>query len=203
MGATMTYRTGNKRTRSVSPSRGRGFTLIELILVMALLTIVLSIGAPALGRFFHGRTLDSEARRFLSLTRYGQSRAVSEGMPMLLWIDAEQGRYGLHAEAGYLAVESSGREEDDPRAVEFTLHDELAIEVEQAEVRTLVRQYDVPIPLANRLPEIRFTPDGFISETSPEGVLIREDDDQGIWVAQNWNRSHYELQTNHVRYVRR
>src|SRR5207249_2115896 len=55
------------------------FTLIELILVMALLAIVLAVSAPALSTFFQGRTLDSEVRRFLSLTRYGQSRAVSEG----------------------------------------------------------------------------------------------------------------------------
>ena len=43
----------------------RGFTLIELILVMALLTVVISLTAPRLSRFFHGRTLDSEARRLL------------------------------------------------------------------------------------------------------------------------------------------
>ena len=78
--------TGNSRTRSAD-ARGRGgFTLIELILVMAVLAIVLAIIAPSLGNFFRGRTLDSEARRFVSLTRYAESRAVSEGSPMLLWM---------------------------------------------------------------------------------------------------------------------
>src|SRR5437667_3469223 len=62
----------------------RAFTLIELILVMALLVIVMAVSAPALSNFFRGRTLDSEARCFMSLTRYGQSRAVSEGIPMVL-----------------------------------------------------------------------------------------------------------------------
>ncbi len=62
------------------------FTLIELILVMAMLAIVISVALPSLKGFFRGRNLDSEARRFLSLTRYGQSRAVSEGVPMVLWI---------------------------------------------------------------------------------------------------------------------
>src|ERR1035441_8861833 len=76
----------------------RAFTLIELILVMALLTIVISLTAPKLSRFFHGRTLDSEARRLLALTRSGQSRAVSEGVPMDLWVDAELGMFGLEAE---------------------------------------------------------------------------------------------------------
>jgi type II secretion system protein H len=202
--AAMTLRTGNRTSRSARRgTRSAGFTLVELILVLAVLTIVLSFGAPSLARFFRGRTLDSEARRFLSLTRYGQSRAVSEGVPMVLWIDAEQGLYGLNTEPGHLDVESGGREEEDPRAVEFTLHEDLQIEVERAEVRTLARQYDVPTPRTDRLPEIRFTPDGFFSETSPDAVFIRENAERGIWIAQNWNRSHYELQTNHVHYVRR
>jgi type II secretion system protein H len=191
----MTFRTGNKRIRSGSPLRDGGFTLIELILVMALLTIVLSVGAPALARFFRGRTLDSEARRFLSLTRYGQSRAVSEGVPMVLWIDAKQGLYGLNAEAGYL--------DEDRKAVEFLLHEDLLIEVERAEVRPLSSQWNRPTRRADSLPEIRFTPDGFISETSPDAVLIREGEERAVWIAQSRNRLHYEIQTNHLHYTRR
>src|SRR5512141_917079 len=97
------------------------FTLIELILVMALLTIVISLTAPRLSRFFHGRTLDSEARRLLALTRSGQSRAVSEGVPMDLWVDAQQGTFGLEAEPSY--------EAQDPRAVDFALDSGLEIAV--------------------------------------------------------------------------
>src|SRR5262245_50618644 len=93
--ATTTLRTG---IRSARPMRRRAFTLIELILVMALLAIVLTVVGTSLGRFFRGRTLDSEARRLLSLTRYGQSRAVADGIPMVLWIDPDQHRYGLQAE---------------------------------------------------------------------------------------------------------
>jgi type II secretory pathway pseudopilin PulG len=166
-----------------------------LILVMAVLTIVLSVGAPALARFFRGRTLDSEAQRFLSLTRHGQSRAVSEGVPMILWIDDKQGFYGLEAEVGYL--------EEDRQAMEFMLHEDLVIEVEQAEVRPLSSQWNRPSRRADSLPEIRFTPDGFISETSPDAVLIREGEERAIWIAQSRNRLHYEMQTNHVHYPRR
>ncbi len=191
----MTLRTGNQAVRSGNPPPRRGFTLIELVLVLAVLTIVLSVGAPALSRFFRGRTLDSEARQFLSLTRYGQSRAVSEGVPMVLWIDDKQGLYGLEAEPTY--------QEEDPKAVEFELHSDLSIEVEQPEVRPLASQWSRPTQKPNRLPEIRFTPDGFIDETSPEAVLLREGEERMIWVSQSRNRSHYELQTNHVRYVRR
>src|ERR1035437_4145222 len=109
-----------RAARSAHRAR-RGFTLIELILVMALLTVVISLTAPRLSRFFHGRRLDSEARRLLALTRSGQSRAVSEGIPMDLWVDTEQGRFGLEAEPSY--------DTTDPQAVDFTLDGGLELEV--------------------------------------------------------------------------
>ena len=112
---------GSGRATRFAPQAQRGFTLIELILVMALLTVVISLTAPRLSRFFHGRTLDSEARRLLALTRSGQSRAVSEGVPMDLWVDAEQGTFGLEAEPSY--------ETSDPKAVDFTLDGGLQLAV--------------------------------------------------------------------------
>src|ERR1022692_651444 len=59
----------------------RAFTLIELILVLALLGIITSMVAPAMSNFVRGRALDSEARRVFALIHAGQTRAVSEGMP--------------------------------------------------------------------------------------------------------------------------
>src|SRR5207245_5134219 len=102
-------------------SASRGFTLIELILVMAILTIAVSITAPALANFFRGRTLDSEARRLLAVTRQGQSRAVAEGLPIELWVDAAQRTYGLEAEPSY--------EPNDAKAMTFALDSDTQIEV--------------------------------------------------------------------------
>jgi len=56
---------------NLKPQRHRfsaqAFTLIELMLVMAILLIVLAVSFPSLRGFFRGRNLDNEARRFLSL----------------------------------------------------------------------------------------------------------------------------------------
>src|SRR5271154_6226165 len=76
----------------------RAFTLIELVFVLALLVIITSLAAPAMANFIRGRALDSEARRMIALMDAGQSRAVSEGMPMVLWVDEKNGAYGLEAE---------------------------------------------------------------------------------------------------------
>src|SRR5258705_4535465 len=103
-----------------SPAGRGAFTLIELILVMTILTIAVSITAPALANFFRGRTLDSEARRLLSLTRQGQSRAVSEGVPMELWLDTAHNSYGLEAEPSY--------EAKDTKAVDISLDSDLQLQ---------------------------------------------------------------------------
>jgi type II secretion system protein H len=188
----MTKRTGNNQIKGVEALGPRAFTLIELILVMALLVIVIAVSSPSLSRFMRGRTLDSEARRFVSLTRYGQSRAVSEGVPVVLWINTRQGSYGLRQEAGYT--------EQDAKAVDFLLGKDLRLEVAGlpaqlgplAQVRA-TRQSDPNSPM------LRFPPDGFIDETSPQSVVIRDQRGESIWITQSRNRLNYEIHTNMFR----
>jgi hypothetical protein len=43
---------------------------------------------------------------------------------------------------------------------------------------------------------IRFSPDGFIGETSPDRIVIREGDQYAIWIVQSPNRMNYEIQSN-------
>jgi type II secretion system protein H len=178
----------------------RGFTLIELILVMALLTIVISLTAPRLSRFFHGRTLDSEARRLLALTRSGQSRAVSEGVPMDLWVDAGQGTFGLEAEPSY--------DTSDSKAVDFTLDGGLRLEVVNktvvAPANTVTmnraqRASTASVPRVNlvhaALPTIRFLPDGSIGEASPQMLHLASADGGSLWLAQARDGLSYEIRS--------
>ena len=168
----------------------RAFTLIELIIVMGLLAIVISVGMPSLQGFFHGRTLDSEARRLLTLTRHGQSRAVSEGIPMILWVDAKAGTYGLEAQAGYL--------DEDKHANEYEVGEGLKIEASAPPVNSVTSTGSQPNRSAQKagdLPMIRFTPDGFIADTSPEHVEIRDTRGSILRVALSGNRLNYEIQT--------
>lgn len=165
---------------------------------MALLTVVISLTAPKLSRFFHGRTLDSEARRLLALTRTGQSRAVSEGVPIDLWVDAEKGAFGLQAEASF--------ETSDAKAVEFELDSGLKIEVVNkivaAPVATLNRAREASKASAPRvtlargdLPTIRFLPDGSVGETSPEKLHLASSDGGALWLAQARDGLSYEIRS--------
>ena len=171
------------------------FTLIELILVMTVLTIAVAIAAPALANFFRGRTLDSEARRLLALTRHGQSRAVSEGLPMELWFDTATGAYGLEAEPSY--------EPNDAKAVNFTLDKDMQLEIPTANpgssgntagagIATGVPQLRSNHP---NLPAIRFLPDGTLTESSPQTLRLTGRDGSSIWLVLSRNHLSYEIRS--------
>lgn len=175
------------------------FTLIELILVMAILTMAISITAPTLARFFRGRVLDSEARRLLALTRNGQSRAVAEGLPMDLWIDADQGRIGLEAEPSY--------DNNDPNKVDLQIDSGLQIRIEVGAMSTAATNSassgqvtsvaSVPKKLLVQpgLPTIRFMPDGSIADSSPQRICLTGRDGFALWLKQTPNRLSYEIKS--------
>jgi prepilin-type N-terminal cleavage/methylation domain-containing protein len=178
----------------------RAFTLIELILVMAILTMAVSVTAPALSNFFRGRSLDSEARRLLALSRSGNNRAISEGIPMDLWIDTANGEIGLDAEPSF--------EKDDPHAVDFKLDTGIHIEIGKTDPRPgstaalSLRQVVSTASVAAvhmthpSFPTIRFLPDGSVAESSPAKVRLVARDGSSLWLVQTRDKLKYEIKTS-------
>jgi len=161
---------------------------------MAILTIAVALITPVLSRFFGGRSVDSEVGRFVALTRYGQSRAVSEGVPTMLWIDVRNGSYGLKQEIGYT--------DNDPKAVEYTIADDLKIDIAKANAIAPVAKSQTArvangqgTRAGNKLPAIHFSPEGtIISATSVTGVSIQQGDNAPVWIGPSANRLSYEVQ---------
>jgi hypothetical protein len=165
---------------------------------MTILTIVVSITAPALANFFHGRTLDSEARRLLALTRQGQSRAVSEGIPVELWMDTAQSptAFGLEAEPSY--------EPEDGKALQLTMDGDIQLQVVSSSVpssgatsSTLTGSATGNAAVAAsrhpNVPKIRFLPDGSIAESSPQAMILTGRDGMSLCIQQARNRLSYEI----------
>lgn len=178
--------------------RLRAFTLIELILVMALLAVVLAVSGPSLSRFFKSRGLESEARRFVALTRHAQSRAVSEGVPMVLWLEPKQRLYGLNADTSFI--------ENDPRAEQFNVDETVEIEVRllsDAVEASRTSLFKNEKQTTAGLHTLRFNPDGFVSLSSPEAVVFRQGEANELWVAQSRNRLDYEIQARRQAIARR
>jgi Tfp pilus assembly protein FimT len=169
----MTSATGNPSNR-----HGAGaFTLIELILVMTLLVVVVSMVAPKMSGFIRGRALDSEARRFQALAHAGQSRAVSEGMPMVMWMDAKNGTYGMEEETPI----STG----DPKAEQVSMAENVALAAQTTGVTALTTFHN--------LPAIRFTADGTIDENSPHTICLTDASGVSLWLVELKNRTGYEI----------
>jgi type II secretion system protein H len=174
----MTLATGQLR----SDRRTRcAFTLIELILVLALLVVAVSIVAPRMSGFVRGRVLDSEARRLAAVMHAGEARAVSEGMPMMLWIDEKQNRYGLEQE--------TPGQNGDAKAENFTAGESVGLAVLNAGTSGVTTFKD--------LPAIRFLADGSVDEGSPQTVRLQDSGGSALWLVETPDRRGYEIQDSH------
>jgi type II secretion system protein H len=167
-------------------TRHSAFTLIELILILALLVIITSFAAPGMANFIRGRALDSEARRLFSLTHEAQGRAVSEGVPMMLWVDEKNGAYGVQEEAmGKTGKTGRNVKADDPKAENLNVDSTLQIAVMNAGM-------GAPTTF-NNLPAIRFLPDGTVDENSPQTVELVDSAGFMRWLLLNKTRTGYEI----------
>lgn len=78
-----------------SPRHPGAFTLIELILVLAVISMVLTLCAPAMRGFFESRQTAEAAQNVLAMTRWARSEAVTRGNPCRLNFDSAAGCYWL------------------------------------------------------------------------------------------------------------
>jgi Tfp pilus assembly protein FimT len=167
--------------------------LIELILVMGVLVAVISTAAASLSRFYRGRILQHEAGRFIALTRYAQNRAVSSGVPMLLWIDYEQKTYGLREEARFNSsqVKLLTTQNEIYETPVNAFHEEKTLNFKLAE--NLQFLLDNRERLTNGLAMIRFYPDGAIDEDSLQYLVLEDKNQEMIPISQSHNRLYYEI----------
>lgn len=166
--------------RPSKPRRACAFTLIELVLVLALLVVAVSMVAPRMSGFIRGRALDSEARRLMAVVHAGQARAVSEGMSIVLWIDQKQNAYGLE--------EETPGKGGDQKAESFTADDNVRISAVSLGV-------NAPVTFQN-LPAVRFLADGTVDEGSPRMLQLQDSGGNSLWLVETSDRRGYEIRTS-------
>lgn len=137
----------------------RGFTLLELIVVMVLLSAMFAIAVPRLSNTMRGRTSVEEARRLAALTRFARTEAINRAERMELWINPDQRTYGLRSETATI----QGYADSAGISYEYELADRLTFD------------YD-PSYLNDRNEiVILFWPDGTMDMDAPERIALLED----------------------------
>jgi type II secretion system protein H len=152
------------------------FTLVELILVMVLIVVAISLVAPRMSSFTRGRALDSEARRMLAIIHAGQARAVSEGMPVVLWIDEKKNSYGME--------EETPGKNGDANAENYSSDEN---------VQLAVMNLNGSGTTFKDLPAIRFLADGTADEDSPQTVKLTGSNGDELWLLESADRRGYEI----------
>jgi len=154
---------------------------LELITVLALLTVVFTVSAPSLGQFFKSRSLVEEARRMLALTEHVRREAISAGAPMQLMFDVNRGVLYVQREDGYQPEQLGNRKVKTTRPYWINEKHEVIFEIGE--------------PIERDLYAVTFLPDGSLLETSPTSWRLqnRENSEEFYRVAKVQGQLRYEL----------
>jgi len=152
----------------------QAFTLIELIIVMALLAGFVALSLPSFSRSFKARGMDQEATQLLALMEYARDEAISQGVPMTVWIAPDTGDYGVAAKESY-----SG---DKSREKTISLNPDFHFDPVEASPDA-----------SGHIVAAELEPDGTLATESLATLRIVNQSDEGISLSQTADGSGYEI----------
>ncbi len=74
--------------------RSRGFSLIELLVVLILIGIMAGVTGPAVGRFLDSLTFKKETEKVMAVIRYARLTAISRGRYLVMTASEGEGDGG-------------------------------------------------------------------------------------------------------------
>ncbi len=95
------------------PNRGRashaGFTLVELLVTVAIAAVLMAVGVPAMTSFLSDQAAAANADEFAEALRFARSEAVKRGDSVSLCASTNLTACGEDWKAGWIVSTSSGK----------------------------------------------------------------------------------------------
>jgi type II secretion system protein H len=152
--------------------RARGFTLIELVIVLILLSLSVALVTPSLSRFFKRVELKTSAQKISGILRYFRSESIQRGKIHQVLFDVES------REVTVRALEREAREgEETDQEKEKREREEAILREKRYALPDGIQMKEVKIPppeVPSDLPAIEFYPTG----GSNGGTLLLLTEDQ-------------------------
>jgi prepilin-type N-terminal cleavage/methylation domain-containing protein len=92
----------------------KGFTLIEMLMVIFLITLILGISAVLFSNSLPSQKAEAAAREIMAVFRQARSTAISAGRWQSVFVDIDKRQFG---------IEESGRKRDVPEGIAIRIID--------------------------------------------------------------------------------
>jgi general secretion pathway protein H len=175
-----------RQSNHLPPRRARGFTLIELILVLLILAIIAGMVVANLRAYARGRDGPNTAAHIVTLANYGRARAIADGVVVRLNFDPATARYWLTRQdinnpgGDFLPLgEEMGEIQQAPDGIQLQWDDSIRAQVmsDSQATGTGILLPDAP---PSNAPFVEFQPSG---RTDPAGIRVIDRDGSVILVA--------------------
>ncbi len=103
-----------KPTTTSTKNRQKGFTLLEILLVMAIIAMVLALGLPAIQRVTYQR-INSTTRKFVGLVRTVRTDAVLLNNIYRLAVDFDRKAYWIESQREAKLIEENPKPKKKPK----------------------------------------------------------------------------------------
>lgn len=140
---------------------------------MALMVVIAAMAAPSLTRTMRHRNLSEEARRFYAATEYARDEAVSQGVPMTVWVAPDGRSFGVRATTGFEGAEDRERDFETNADVQFDA-------LTGAQKNGMIEV-------------IQFTPEGLLANSSVDSVSLSDRFNSTIVIEQTDDGWGYEI----------
>jgi type IV fimbrial biogenesis protein FimT len=92
--------------------RQRGFTLMELVITIAVLAILTTLAVPSFVQFIQNNRLSSEANELVAALQYGRSEALRRGEEVQVCSSSDQTSCGGDWNQGWIAIADPGGDDE-------------------------------------------------------------------------------------------